>query len=605
MPTTPLATLLKQLMDERRMSQRALSRRSAVPQSAISEILSGKRTNPRKATIDRLAVTFGVSPATLLAPDGGGLPRPQPGTTLRGYLDEIAPEDGEGASVHVPRTARILPCDAAGRPMYRSTASGGHPHAGGTPVDAVQLVIGPRALRGLLVVGAPGLGKTSLVTFVTATQARELRAEGQDTDGGGAPVPIPIELREFQTLLDEPMSTGEGTDERWITAYLTSRYGDAVAALLTRALVEGRAILLLDGYDEIEDVQARERVRRILGAALRRWPEARMLVTSRPSRCDELLGLRELVWAELEELSPPQMRGMLNKRATASGMPRYASPVDLLSPGARTALEESGMAGNPLVLSRLFDLVAARRRRLDHIGSLVAEMLRTYLAQHILPRSRDDAEGEIARENLEVLAMAMAFEGAGEDGVEFGWSIGALAEGGDEARRPPRRAARRFLERELDRGEILVPRPDGRLAFRYQPFRDYLAARALADLADDEAGGWWATVRRHLGDPGWQGILDHLAPLLLWTGRSRADRLFERLFGQVGDGDPRGAARLMGTAARLAGILRGEGYRPPRSEVRAAASEICMTLLETGGADALDEDTRGTLTDALYAIGAP
>lgn len=556
MPASPLATLLKQLMDERRMSQRALSRRSAVPQSAISEILSGKRTKPRKATLDRLAVTFGIPPETLLASGEFAAPGHTVATALLEYLDDIAWEVGEAFEEHTSRTASVLPCDTAGRsaPLSPAAATGPSP-AAGTTVDAIQFVLGPESPRGVVVHGGAGIGKTSLLLHVAASEARKLRGERLGDDLGAVRTPIFVRLREFQDRMDDLTRTREGTDERSLIAYLTIRHGDSAAAVLVKALAEGRAILLLDGYDDIEDEQTRERIRRILGAALRRWPEARIVITSRTARCVELLGLRELAWAKLEELSLPQARELLSRRASAAKAPQYSSLDQLLSPDARLALEASGMAGDPLVLCHLFDLVTARRQPLHHLGDLAAEILRGHLAKRSVPRSRATAEREITQERLETLALAMACEGADEGGVEFGWAIGILAEGDDAADRSIRRAARSFLDRELDRAEILVHRPGGRLAFRYEHFRDHLAARALADLADAEDGGWWSAIRGHLGEPTWQGVIDHLAFTLQRTGLSRADRLLDRLLTVASTAETADAARLEETATRLARIL--------------------------------------------------
>jgi transcriptional regulator with XRE-family HTH domain len=58
---------LQELMDERGMSARVLSRRSHTSPATIHKILAGLH-EPQPATLERLAEALGVTPEELVAP---------------------------------------------------------------------------------------------------------------------------------------------------------------------------------------------------------------------------------------------------------------------------------------------------------------------------------------------------------------------------------------------------------------------------------------------------------------------------------------------------------------------------------------------------------
>jgi len=62
-----LGNNIKKLMDEQEISQFRLSLAAEVPQSRISNILSGRVKNPRVATVSRLAKALGVTVDDLLS----------------------------------------------------------------------------------------------------------------------------------------------------------------------------------------------------------------------------------------------------------------------------------------------------------------------------------------------------------------------------------------------------------------------------------------------------------------------------------------------------------------------------------------------------------
>jgi hypothetical protein len=136
--------------------------------------------------------------------------------------------------------------------------------------------IGPA--RRVLLLGGAGAGKTTFLRWLAYTAASAVR------DGGGqvdrlAEVPFVVSLRQFAdrelpgpedlVRATAPVLAGE-KPERWVSDILRS----------------GRALLLVDGVDELL-VGRRDDVRRWLAGLLRAYPDARYVVSSRPSAVDD------------------------------------------------------------------------------------------------------------------------------------------------------------------------------------------------------------------------------------------------------------------------------------------------------------------------------
>lgn len=131
----------------------------------------------------------------------------------------------------------------------------------------------------LIVLGDPGSGKSTLISW-TAYQlalrpatpwARRLGAER------GRLLPIPLVLRELSV----------GADVTWdslLASFLEHPMVRGIEELrekLTEYLVSGRALVMLDGLDEIGSTRAREALREALREGMRRHPHCRWLLTSR------------------------------------------------------------------------------------------------------------------------------------------------------------------------------------------------------------------------------------------------------------------------------------------------------------------------------------
>ena len=135
-----------------------------------------------------------------------------------------------------------------------------------------------------MLLGDPGSGKSTFVNHLTLRLAVDGGAEGLAGWPGDEAdcVPVPVVLRDFARWLPE---TDGPTPPRLLWEYIAERLSDQnltpAAKPLEAALNAGRAIVLLDGLDEIPSGRVRSRVRDAVAAFAGRYPASRMVVTCR------------------------------------------------------------------------------------------------------------------------------------------------------------------------------------------------------------------------------------------------------------------------------------------------------------------------------------
>ncbi|MES2467085.1 MAG: NACHT domain-containing protein [Verrucomicrobiota bacterium] len=122
------------------------------------------------------------------------------------------------------------------------------------PVRPVSVVLGDTAARGHIIIGDPGAGKTALLRYLTVIWA------GRFLDGEAArdPVPVYVELKRYV----EAYSHNRTLD---LLDFLHEGCGCVTGmdhAQLKQLLEKDAALLLLDGLDEIIDLQIRSEISR-------------------------------------------------------------------------------------------------------------------------------------------------------------------------------------------------------------------------------------------------------------------------------------------------------------------------------------------------------
>src|SRR5271165_272641 len=130
-----------------------------------------------------------------------------------------------------------------------------------------QLSIGEalKQHRRLVIVGAPGSGKTTLLRWLAVTFAAQRQAEPDRLGPSFATpyLPVVVELRRFAdrfAKLTEQPETFDLAAEASAFIAKDARFADTPRALIHDAIITGRCLILLDGFDEIADQATRRRL---------------------------------------------------------------------------------------------------------------------------------------------------------------------------------------------------------------------------------------------------------------------------------------------------------------------------------------------------------
>ncbi len=145
--------------------------------------------------------------------------------------------------------------------------------------------------RHLVVLGDPGSGKTTLLRYLALVYARDLAQNTNRVadllklnESGRLPILLPLRqigafLRERRTNTES--TTGCGLLLEFLLEYLNNERVPLPADFFDAYLAEGKAVVLLDGMDEVADPELRGRVARLVESFTLAYAKCRFIVTSR------------------------------------------------------------------------------------------------------------------------------------------------------------------------------------------------------------------------------------------------------------------------------------------------------------------------------------
>ena len=140
--------------------------------------------------------------------------------------------------------------------------------------DALKLIDGKRA-TGMIVLGGPGSGKTTMMKWLALTYARNL--QGDRLGGGEKRMPIYLALRDVARL-DKPGPLHE------VAANLNYEHECHLpASFYENRLSDGKCIVLFDGLDEVSDAKERKKVAAWVRERCDGLPNNPFVVTCRPA----------------------------------------------------------------------------------------------------------------------------------------------------------------------------------------------------------------------------------------------------------------------------------------------------------------------------------
>ncbi|WP_369377069.1 NACHT domain-containing NTPase [Streptomyces sp. cg36] len=297
---------LRSLRAQRRFSMIVLAKRAGLSRTTISQALNGT-TVPSESTVAALAAALGADAEALLRtwaraqPSAASARTPDPAEPMSDgerqfeawYRQYVGERYGQlsviGLDLSRPERA-CWPLDAAylslelAAPIHgigladgRGDINAARPGA----EDGVRVERAEQALAGkrrILVRGLAGSGKTTLLQWLAVSTARRRLPAELIHLTDCLPFVLPLRTLVRRGELPAP--------HEYLAAVGCQRDQAQPQGWVDRALLDGRAFLLVDGLDEVPETQ-RARTRQWLRELLSAYPQASYLVTTRPSAVPE------------------------------------------------------------------------------------------------------------------------------------------------------------------------------------------------------------------------------------------------------------------------------------------------------------------------------
>jgi energy-coupling factor transporter ATP-binding protein EcfA2 len=509
-----------------------------------------------------------------------------------------------------PGAGKVLPQDEKGEAEF---ARGGFQPM---TVDAALA-----RYRRLVIIGDPGCGKTTLLAYLALTYARDLRdhagtvRERLKLDEGDH-LPILLPLRDLGRHLKQQHSDSSQDGPALLTDYLQDYYVAQSIQLpedfFAQALEAGRAAVLLDGMDEVAETRLRQRVARLVEKFAVRYPQSRLVVTSREvgyegaARIGADFGL-----AKVREFSPDEVRQFVRDwtrvvEVTLAGREsedilRMADEqAGQLVQAIETNPRISELAVNPLLLTVIALVHRYRAQLPERRSELYEEAIEVLLARWDEAKGME-TEATLAgrqldagdrRSLLEPVALWLHEKKRRELELDdlrplLLPSFKSMA-GGDAS--AAGKALETFARLINERSGLLVERGAGMYGFAHLTFQEYLAARAVADREDAVP----FTLKR-LADAWWREVVLLEAGYLSTQGRRRVSELVRAIMDADPSTEPQPYHHLILAAeclydvgaARLEGDLLGEVKRRLKKELDKPLEAVkgkCDLMLRRGAA---------------------
>jgi len=354
--------------------------------------------------------------------------------------------------------------------------------------DAEDLVAIDAILRTssrILVRGQAGSGKTTLLQWVAVKAAS--RSFADELSSWNSCVPFFIRLRD---CVDKGLPKPEELP-RFIAPLIADRMPKG---WVHQRLETGQAVLLVDGVDEMREVQ-RADVRKWLKDLCETFPRVRILVSSRPSAIDE--GWMDAESFQDAELQPMTLADTLTfidhwhsavseQLTDKSELEQLAVMCEHLKKVVRTTQPIRNLTTNPLLAAMLCALNRDRRQNLP------ADRIELYEACCHMLAERRDKERRVSLQDYPSLSYRQKRSLLEDLAYWFmvnGWSVVTLERAehrlanrlGNMSGLPQGLSGEDVMRLFVDRtGLVREPRPE-HVDFTHRTFQEFLAAKAALD----------------------------------------------------------------------------------------------------------------------------
>lgn len=377
-----------------------------------------------------------------------------------------------------------------------------------------------------VVVGDSGSGKS---TFLQHYCRRLLESDSE----GRLPVLVDlVELNDAEWLkLDRRNRAPWDTLLQAFARQLRQRGIEVELETLAGKSRDGRVVWLLDGLNEIASERVRVAVANIIGEnASQAWSASEFILTTTPWSLSAHTMPRGFVAIYIDRLQPEDVESFLDGFASELYPELSAEERRVEWESLATTITKSRdlrtIAGLPLYLTAIA-LIYFKEHRLVGSRDAVLEAATSWLIKHRAPILVDYVASERDVEDAFALLGHAMVTAPGGVLTRIGRKAAVdVLEGSDLF--DSRKKALEFIEAAANSGGLVTPRGTGDLGM-LDAFRDFLAAKWIAGLTDDEEAGWWREVRSRLDDPDWRHVLGLVPARLHKLGSSRVDLFLDRL----------------------------------------------------------------------------
>jgi formylglycine-generating enzyme required for sulfatase activity/energy-coupling factor transporter ATP-binding protein EcfA2 len=414
------------------------------------------------------------------------------------------------------------------------------------------------AHKHIVVLGDPGSGKTTLLRYLALLYGRDL-AEGtkivnEKLSAGNASsvtheesgsLPILLPLRQMGQFLKAHRPKDDGTEGcalllDFLHQALKNQNLDLPGAFFEEYLEKGRAVVLLDGMDEVADPDLRARVARLVEAFTLAYPKCRFVVTSRVVGYtgSARLGV-DYVTTTVRDFTLEDVRQFLKHwhRLVAIGQLGAGESAENFAANQTAQLMNAieanervrELAINPLMLTVIALVHRDRVKLPDRRAELYAETVDVLLGKWDEARGVgeiaifEDRPFDAGDKRLVLQELALKMQENGQKDISADSLRRFLIDRfkpmlGDKP--GVRRAVDRFLTVVEERTGLLAARGEGVYAFSHLTFQEYLAALQVAARDD-----YVEFILAHSGEAWWREAILLTAGYLSTISKERTTKL--------------------------------------------------------------------------------
>lgn len=440
--------------------------------------------------------------------------------------------------------------------------------------------------RRLVILGGPGSGKTTCLSYLALTFARAIKIGSNEIIHERLGIrnetllPIFLPLREFGRFVrSRSVEERVGPNPALLLDYL-SRYFERWRLRLPsdffeRQLEQGRCILLLDGLDEVADLDERILVSEAVSAFIHRYSKNRFVVTSRVRGYEGAARLgsefhhctiSDLQWNDVETFVKKWSLAVESSQVQGDITPSLRIEAERKATELLAAISSNPrirqLAVNPLLLTVIALVHRYRATLPQRRAELYEECTEVLLGYWERGKS-----GEAAKELAEYAGEEMAMDAGEKRSFLEPIALWLHENEKQEASEPEmvvqvaqqfiniglgetvaQKRGRDFLRAVTLRSGLLQEVEQGIYRFSHLTFQEYLAARIMAGRLD-----FVNNTLRYLDEAWWKEVILLEAGHLSTTGgRDRANQLIRAIFETSIEG--RQPERLILTAQCLADI---------------------------------------------------